>query len=362
MIRNNNFLLFLLLHLKLQLKMTEFSHLIIFFFALMAISCSEVEEQIEQEEIDLTSSGSGEFGDPYIIDSATEFLRMGTGRLNWDLDCHYKLAANITLKSEFTALGSESEPFTGVIDGDNYTVTGLTINKSTQSYQALIGYMGAGAEVRNLHLRDVNVLGNKYIGSFVGYNDGGTVTFCSASGYVEGTGDYQSQENEGGNVGGLIGNNNVGTLTNSYNLCSVKGVATGVGGLVGKSYHATVENCYNKGEVYGRMNYVAGLVGYNSSAYSTIRSCYTVGEITAGTILTCGALYGYNNLYGTVEYCYALEGSADMLTAEGQGSAINSSFVGEEDMKSREFIADLNSSAWAYDSLMVNGGYPILVQ
>jgi len=91
----------------------------------------------------------------------------------------------------------------------------------------LFGYVGSGGVVKNMGLENVNVVG-------------------------------------GWDVGGLVGQNYYGTVSNCYSTGSVSGGYDRVGGLVGQNYYGTVSNCYSTGSVSGGYDRVGGLVGYNS--------------------------------------------------------------------------------------------------
>ncbi|MBI3221905.1 MAG: PAS domain S-box protein [Nitrosomonadales bacterium] len=59
-------------------------------------------------------------------------------------------------------------PFIGQFDGQNFTISNLTINRSAESYVGLFGY--SGAALRNVGLLDVTVNGGGSVGALVGYS------------------------------------------------------------------------------------------------------------------------------------------------------------------------------------------------
>ena len=79
-----------------------------------------------------------------------------------------------------------------------------------------------------------------------------------------------------------MGDNNGGSVTNSYNTGSVSG--NQVGGVVGLN-GGIVENCYNTGTVTGTDDYVGGVVGYNDSG--AVTDCYFLQQDPA--------IYGIGN-------------------------------------------------------------------
>jgi len=99
-----------------------------------------------------------------------------------------------------------------------------------------------------------SVAGNGRVGGLVGGNSYyATIIDCYSTGSVTGTGDY---------VGGLVGWNG-GTITNCYSTGSVTGTGSysSVGGLVGGN-NGTIIGCYSTGSLSGT-DYVGGLVGSN---------------------------------------------------------------------------------------------------
>ncbi len=102
----------------------------------------------------------------------------------------------------------------------------------------------------------VNVIGLQAIGGLVGHNEG-TIRTSHASGTVHAT---TSGSNFG--VGGLAGNNIGGSILNSYATGLVQGVAQ-VGGLLGYST-GPVQNCYSSGAVNGTGANIGGLIGQNT--------------------------------------------------------------------------------------------------
>lgn len=100
-----------------------------------------------------------------------------------NLDGKYVLLNNIDLSgyAEWLPIGTKAAPFTGTIDGNGNTVSGLSISKC-DSYAGLLGY-NAGT-VENLTVRgNIDADGSTstnnvaYIGGIAGYN-AGTISNC----------------------------------------------------------------------------------------------------------------------------------------------------------------------------------------
>jgi len=214
--------------------------------------------------------------------------------------------------------------FKGAFDGAGHEITGLMINRSSNYCVGLFGVVGSGGEVKNLGIVGGAVTGYIGVGGLVGENDGGTVSACYATGTVTGSvccGDLVG-ENGGGTVsachaagsvlasdtaGGLVGNN-----SGRVSACCAAGSVTGsscVGGLVAENGGGTVSACYATGSVTGSDTSTGGLVG--GSDDGTISACYATGTVRGNHEV--GGLAGTTD-GGTVSACYAtgsVTGSGD---------------------------------------------------
>jgi hypothetical protein len=92
-----------------------------------------------------------------------------------------------------------------------------------------------------------DITGDSYVGGLVGVNEGGTVSDSYSTGGV--TGDWR--------VGGLVALNNGGTVSNSYSSGSVTGTSH-VGGLVGTNDRGTVSQSFWDVQTSGQTGSAAG--------------------------------------------------------------------------------------------------------
>ena len=88
----------------------------------------------------------------------------------------------------------------------------------------IFGYISNGGQIRNLGVEDVNMTGRSGIGGLVGFNESGSITNCYSTGSLSGF----------SHIGGLVGTNG-GSITSSYSTASVSGYDH-VGGLVGAGH------------------------------------------------------------------------------------------------------------------------------
>ena len=227
--------------------------------------------------------GAGTDNDPYLIYTAEDLNLVGL--FPCDLDKHFKLMADIDLsgfdgkegRPLFNIIGPDTNTdrtgfqgnaFTGVFDGNGHTIAHLTLKG--ESYVGMFGYLGSGAEVKDLGVVDVNVIGaGTYVGGLVGTNYG-SVTQCYTTGTVSGS----------SHVGGMVGQNG-GVIKNSYSLTSAKADKY-VGGLVGYSY-GRITDCYSTGIVVGN-DHFGGLLAYNGgSVTGSLWDTQTSGQATSAS-------------------------------------------------------------------------------
>jgi flagellin-like protein len=246
-----------------------------------------------------------------------------------DIDADYKLIRDIDASGTvnwnngqgFNPIGENyTVSFTGSFDGQNHTISNLSINRLNDNRVGLFGLIGEGGEVKNVGVINVNITGDWYVGGLVGSNSDGTVSNSYSTGNVTGegvkTGGLVGQNDNGnisnsystGNVtgekrvGGLVGKNNEGTVSNSYSTGNVTGGDNGVGGLVGSNSDGTVSNSYSTGNVTGEERNVGGLVGQNDEG--NISNSYSTGNVT-GELSDVGGLVGKNNDIGNISNSYS---------------------------------------------------------
>lgn len=178
------------------------------------------------------AGGSGTAEDPYQIANGAQLAKLAQdvkGGKNY-ARTYFVLTADILLNdisdwknwdesteglNRWTPIGNNSQPFTGTLDGDGHSVSGIYIN-STEIYQGLVGYLGSGRTLQNLGVKASYIKGGYSVGGVCGRNDG-TVNNCYNTGSVTGSND----------VGGLCGQN-YATVTNCYylNTCGAAGEGT----------------------------------------------------------------------------------------------------------------------------------------
>jgi len=286
------------------------------------------EGPLPPEPLETTLLGSGYPNDPYQINSKSDLMEFHNNdklRLGY-----FILKSDIDLDGEIFSTAVIDRCFTGDFDGNGHIVRNISIDapEAYGKYFGFFGYIGSGAEIRNLNLDNFDIaIGNssKMVGGICGYNSGNVIS-CFASGLVT-TGN--SSEYTGGlcgansgniidcqvsigvagehryrKLGGLCGFN-YGSITNSHasSQISVGGGSEDVGGLCGMNSWI-ISSCFSKGSILGGngADYLGGLCGTN---YSTINNCYSTASVTGGDeSYGIGALCGMN-YRGTINESYS---------------------------------------------------------
>ncbi len=279
--------------------------------------------------------GSGTAEDPYQIWTGAEMNKIGQHPEDWDE--HFKLMEDISLSSypgsQFSVIGTLSEPFTGVFDGDGHTIADFTYESNGVHAIGLFGKIsGTDAAIRDLGLigADVNGGAAMGIGSLVGNVWEATISGCYCIDCNVSGGDL---------VGGLIGMNVSGTVSDCYATGQIEADET-AGGLSGFN-GGQVYSCYASASVLSRESGAGGLIGFQN-AYGTTWDCYATGVVRS-VFGSAGGLSGGN--YGRVCDCHA---SGDAQGVQGVGGFAGASL-------SNSTISGCYSTGSATGTLFVGG-------
>lgn len=228
-----------------------------------------------------TANGTDEF--PYSIKSLSELQAisndLGQGYtyvLAKDIDASETSGPTYNSGEGFNPIGISSNQFIGKFHGLNHKIFNLYINRLPRSNVGLFG-MTMTAEIDDLALVDIDIIGNNNVGGLVGTAIGGTITSCYSTGSVAGNVYNIVNIFDGDNVGGLVGQSALVTITSSYCTSIVKG-SNYVGGLVGYVPNtSTIDSSYSTGNVNG-VSRVGGLVGFIDTS-TIIDSSYSTGNV-----------------------------------------------------------------------------------
>ena len=177
--------------------------------------------------------------------------------------------ANWTPIGTFTPNSPQANyPFSGVFDGQGYSITGLKMSGNEDS-KGLFGYAYCEA-IRNVVIRNPEIEGKDQVGALVGYqaysNQG--IKNCAVIG-----GKIQGRNH----VGGLVGYMEESPIQNCYSTCEVVAMNFYAGGIVGDHrVVASIRNCYATGNISG--TYSGGIV----SVAQDVERCVALGQTVTG--------------------------------------------------------------------------------
>ena len=237
-----------------------------------------------------------------------------------NLSGNYILTANISLSSyaNWMPIGTSAAPFTGIIIGGGYKITALKIDRSTENYVGLFGYIRNGAII-DFVLEDVDIKGRSYVGAVAGYMQYGNISGGSVTGqrslitsYVNSS--YRDDYYSGGITGYMEG----GTITDAYSAVAVTSSV-----ISSSSYN---DYPYHSGGIAGYVNGGKIIDSHSSGNISSIVPYSARSGGIAGYIANGGEISGSSST-GSI-----ISNSSDYFAYSGgiagytSGSEINDSF------------------------------------
>lgn len=265
-------------------------------------------------------SGSGTSSNPYVITTAAELASIATGNLS----ANYILANNIDVSgyTYWTPIGTCTTPFTGVFNGNGYTISGIKIATAyLTSYSGLFGAL-SGATVTDCVI-SANIGGKVGVG-YVGGVAGNAVNSTISN--IKTTGSISSQTGTTGvarlGFGGIVGCSTNSTYFQDACVMSQVQCSNYVdldcGGIVGSSTSDNISYCYSTAEIEAECN-AGGLIGLGVS--TVVDSCYATGQVQGGISSYFGGFIGNATGSCTITNCYA--------TGNVSGSGAIGGFVGQ---------------------------------
>ena len=306
--------------------------------------------------------GNGTQANPYLICNEADLRDLSTvvnAGVSYQ-NTYFRLVNSITMsQGAFTPIGNPTTPFRGHFDGNNRSITNLTMTNTTAQHNGLFGML-IGGSISNLTVGGT-VAGGDTTGGIVGSAINSVIKNCTNNATVSGS--YKAHGGIAGCIrntkvldcrntgtigdasyyehGGIVGDAfdksairrcvNTGTVSGTssgyyhggivgrfYNTtCSGDTVGvfacrntvsmTGyyyVGGIAGYMYYGNIDSCYNTSAVNGYY-YIGGIAGY--SYYSKIRRCSNRGNVTNTSGSYTGGIVGYmystSSCYGYIQHC-----------------------------------------------------------
>ena len=276
-----------------------------------------------------------------------------------NLSGKYVLMNDINM-TDFTAsgdgwvpVGTEAEPFTGVLDGNGYSISELRIHKSSSNTTSFVGGLFGytkGLKVSNLTLAtEIDAVAVRaghylYLGGIAGQADAGFITNCNVNIKAKGKAETVC-------IGGIIGRTIYPEETDSKRTvisgCKVAGeynVAAGscyFGGIVGRADRVEISDSTSSVNQYvfctspGHYSFVGGILGTADGAL--ISNCQNLGKIAVdmvnavlskSAVVYCGGIAG--SISAPVDYCNNV--TEDVIVDCTNKGALSSTQIGEVSM------------------------------
>lgn len=230
----------------------------------------------------------------------------------------FKLTGNIDLESPHIVIGDSYDHFfKGTFDGNNFTISNLTIDGPTSFYQGMFGYIKYPAVIQNLTLTNCNIDGLQYVGGIVAYgyptdNQFTIIDNCHVSGTITATGTSTSSNHNyhGGIIGYSVGTT-ISNCTVGGTISSEASSSSSYGGIAGYAEKSRIINCENAAAISGSGNNHGGIVGYWNSYFTGdgdnpyhCTNCFNIGTVGGDTNI--GSIIGssYSISYNQIFNCF----------------------------------------------------------
>lgn len=290
------------------------------------------------------AGGNGTAASPYVITTQTQLDTVRTY-----LSAFYELGCDVALTGSWTPIGTESTPFTGSLDGNGHSITGLTLTTYSCENIGLFGVC-SNARLSNLWVKTsadgVNAIADQIFhvraGILAGYGQM-TLENCHTEGKL--TFNYTSNTNYvfvpyyGGLVGFINSPSSITDCSSSADVTVTTKDDFYAGGLVGLS-GATISNCRASGQVTVNTTtplnsadgYAGGLAGSAGNVYNSAAS----GEDGKGVVVNgsvgfgCAYLYvgGFAGNCSTISNCSATNSVRVAATATYSNSLSRYLYLG----------------------------------
>ena len=278
--------------------------------------------------------GTGTIENPYTINNCLQLTEISD-----DLNANYSIANNIDCADTvnwnggkgFDPIGDDSNPFTGSLNGNNYTVDGLYMNWAddepgqSETDRNYVGLFGAttDATIQNINLANLKSKGYEYVGGLVGYALSSTISNVTVNTEVA-----DSSCDPGNCVwarwgafgGGIVGLADASSLSEVSTGGPVKGSGIVIGGIAGAAWNGSIIDNANSSSNIDGGDSIGGLVGALDN--STVTDSNASGDVNC--VYDDGFKQG-NNAGGLVG---VVDNGGSITNSHASGSVIGYQSIG----------------------------------
>lgn len=280
-------------------------------------------------------SGSGTAQNPYVLTLASDLYNLANqvNSGNTHAGIYFELGNNIDLSAyaNWPGIGRQTKPFSGNLNGNNFTITGLRGTDPDGYGQYGLFGCATSASIKNVYLELGGSLSAVYdTGAFIGKANNGTqISNC----HVDGNG-YTINVTGGGRAGGFAGwtNEELGTGTTVYfNNCSVRNINTYSSGnysagFIGVAHNAEVTDCEVLNTDSNKNNATIYAAGFVAAAHGN--SKFTNCSVTSPNIIGRSTGDSWSGGFAGVFYGSSKASACYTTNPKINATACNGGFAG----------------------------------
>ena len=282
--------------------------------------------------------------------------------------------ANST-ENNYTAIGTNNNPFLGTFDGQGYTVSGIRIYRGGTSnsdyYQGLFGAVKRNGTVKRVTLSDARITGYHEVGGIAAHTYYSSIEDCTVDANVC----IHAVQSNTYDHGGIVGYNQAGPV----NRCISRATLTvanssgckDFGGIVGLNKSNVITDCIAEGVVIPDVNARGAIVGYKDDYYgSTLtRNYYHDCKVASNSVTPSGVGMGTTSSKTTSDETGAQPLWAITLPTHASvvrtGTALpgtdNAIYDNGADINGVPYAKGLSVVNLSYDPATITEGYDVLL-
>lgn len=204
--------------------------------------------------------------------------------------------ANST-ENNYTAIGTNKNPFLGTFDGQGYTVSGIRIYRggtSNSDYQGLFGSVQSDGTVKRVTLSDARITGYNEVGGIAARTYYSFIEDCTVDANVC----IHAVQSNAYDHGGIVGYNQAGPVKRCISRATLTVANSSscryFGGIVGQNRSNIITDCIAEGVVIPDVNARGAIVGHKDDFYgSTLtRNYYHDCKVASNSVTPSGVGMG----------------------------------------------------------------------
>lgn len=323
-------------------------------------------------KIGIGISGDGSVSSPYMVSTIDDLASINSS--DFYLTKNYKLNNSIDMKTSLASggdyynggkgwipIGSETNPFKGIFDGNGYIISNMKIGSYYATYQGLFGFI-ENSTIKNLGMISTQLFAGNYSASIVGSATDSTIDQVYVFGEIQ----------SNGTVSGLVGYMSGSTLSNAFYNGSITGLNINSNNLINKvRYNSLIDDSYYVGSFCNKTSIDGGCISSLTSGMAYINNfsiTFTEKNVQELKTLSTYTMFDFSSIWEfkntgafptlrNAPYYYISSISAeDVIVFKNQTKAINETIIPSNPTQSYINYSSNNSSiADASDSGVVTG-------